>query len=101
LQIIFRDRKLITPLAEFVVKLEAEDDTAIFYNIIQGISIVADPDPGSGAFLPPGSGIWIQDEVFPGSWIQPLFLVKFSSETLLCYLYETGLLLKLTPETIP
>jgi hypothetical protein len=26
---------------------------------------VADPDPGSGAFLPPGSGIWIRDEFFP------------------------------------
>jgi hypothetical protein len=35
-------------------------------------------DPGSGAFLPPGSGIW--DEIFPdlGSWIRLLFLVKFS-----------------------
>jgi hypothetical protein len=30
---------------------------------------VADPDSGSGAFLPQGSGIW--DEFFPdpGSWI--------------------------------
>jgi hypothetical protein len=26
---------------------------------------VADPDPGSGAFLPPGSGIRIRDEFFP------------------------------------
>jgi hypothetical protein len=33
---------------------------------------VADPDPGSGAFLPTGSGIRIRDEFFPdpGSWIQ-------------------------------
>jgi hypothetical protein len=35
-QVLSRDRKLINPLAEFVVKLEAEDDTAIFYNIVQG-----------------------------------------------------------------
>jgi hypothetical protein len=26
---------------------------------------VVDPDPGSVAFLPPGSGIWIRDEFFP------------------------------------
>jgi hypothetical protein len=33
---------------------------------------VADPDPGSGAFLPPVSGIRIRDEFFPdpGSRIQ-------------------------------
>jgi hypothetical protein len=43
---------------------------------------VADPDPGSGAFLPPGSGIRIRDEFFPdpGSRIpDPApFLMKFS-----------------------
>jgi hypothetical protein len=40
---------------------------------------------------------------FSGSRIKPLFwwnFLKFSSESLICYLYETGLLLKLTPETI-
>jgi hypothetical protein len=49
------------------------------------------------------SGIRLRDEFFPdlGSRIRPLVLVKFSyitvsSESLLCYLYETGLLLKLT-----
>jgi hypothetical protein len=29
------------------------------------IGSVADPDPGSGAFLPPGSGIRIRDGFFP------------------------------------
>jgi hypothetical protein len=29
----------------------------VTYNQILGISSVADPDPGSGAFLTPGSGI--------------------------------------------
>jgi hypothetical protein len=33
------------------------------YLIVSGS--VADPDPGSGAFLPPGSGIRIRDEFFP------------------------------------
>jgi hypothetical protein len=42
---------------------------------------VADPDPGSGAFLPPGSGIRIRDKFFPypGFRIQRVcFLVRFS-----------------------
>jgi hypothetical protein len=51
---------------------------------------------------------WIRDEFFPdpGSRIQLLFVMKFSnfltlfSESLLCYLFLTGLLLKLTPETV-
>jgi hypothetical protein len=30
---------------------------------------VADPDPGSGAFLPQGSGIRIRDDFFSGSRI--------------------------------
>jgi hypothetical protein len=37
---------------------------------------VADPDPGSGAFLPPGSGIRIRDEVFPDP--RGMFFVRFS-----------------------
>jgi hypothetical protein len=44
---------------------------------------VADPDPGSFAFLPPGSGIRIRDEFFPdlGSRIpdpRGMFLVRCS-----------------------
>jgi hypothetical protein len=34
---------------------------------------VADPDPGSGAFLPPGSGIRIRDEIFPDPGSGPFF----------------------------
>jgi hypothetical protein len=43
---------------------------------------VADPDPGSGAFLPPGPGIRIRDEFFvdPGSRI---FLTTGKPKTLL------------------
>jgi hypothetical protein len=45
------------------------------YELFQ-ISVV-DPDPGSGAFLPPGSGIRIRDPdpgwIFSGSRIWPLF----------------------------
>jgi hypothetical protein len=56
-------------------------------------------DPGSGAFLPPGSGSGM---IFSGSRIRSLFWLNFrksTSESLLCYLDKTGLLLKLTPET--
>ncbi len=35
---------------------------------------VADPDPGSGTFLTPGSGIWNRFFPDPGSRIRPLFL---------------------------
>jgi hypothetical protein len=65
---------------------------------------VADLNPGSG-FLPPGSGIRIRDEFFPdiGSRIRPLIWWHFltlSSESMLFYLYNTGLLLKLTHKTV-
>jgi hypothetical protein len=62
---------------------------------------------GSGAFLPPGSRIQILDEFFPDprsriSDPAPFWgnFLTFSSESLLCYLSETGLLIKLTPETM-
>jgi hypothetical protein len=58
-----------------------------------------DRDLGSGAFLPPGSGIRIQDELFRISNKTPFFGEIFlHSESLLCYLYETEIryLLKLT-----
>jgi hypothetical protein len=66
---------------------------------------VADPDPGSGAFYPLDL-VRIRDEFFPdlGYRIRPLFFwrkfLTLSSESLLCYLCETGLPLKLSPETI-
>jgi hypothetical protein len=43
-------------------------EVLIFFLSLSSIS-VADTDPGSAAFLPPGSGIWIGDEFFldPGS----------------------------------
>jgi hypothetical protein len=55
---------------------------------------------GSGIryFLHPGSGM-----NFSGSRIRSIFwwnFLTFSSESLLCYPYETGLLLKLGPETV-
>jgi hypothetical protein len=61
---------------------------------------VPDPESVPYFFTP-----WIRDEFCPylGSRIWPLFWWNFltlSSESLLCYLYETGQLLKLTPETI-
>jgi hypothetical protein len=40
---------------------------------------------------------------FSGSWIRLIFWWNFltlTSASLLCYLYETGILLKLTTETI-
>jgi hypothetical protein len=46
---------------------------------------------------------WIQDDFLSDPGSVPLFWWNFltlSSESLLCDLYETGLLLKLTPETI-
>jgi hypothetical protein len=61
---------------------------------------VADPVPGSEAFLPPGSGMNFLRIPDPAP-----FLMKLSSNFLqnlcyyLCNFYETGLLLKLTPET--
>jgi hypothetical protein len=68
-------------------------------------SSVADPEPGYRirCFLPLRSGIRIRDEFFSGYRIRPLFWWNFltlSTESLPCYLYKTGVLLKLTPETI-
>jgi hypothetical protein len=37
------------------------------------LSSVADPDPGSSAFLPQGSGIW--DDFFPGSQILSMYQI--------------------------
>jgi hypothetical protein len=43
-----------------------------------GYSSVADRDPGSGAFLPPGSGIRIRDGAMVGSGISKQnFLIAF------------------------
>jgi hypothetical protein len=49
-------------------------------HFFQLINSVADPDPGFGAFLPPGSGIRIREEFFSGSRISDPapFLMTFS-----------------------
>jgi hypothetical protein len=64
---------------------------------------VVDPDPGSGAFLPPGSGIRIQYEFFPhpGSQIPDPEGMFFGEIFLriLVPLFST-VLIKLAPVTI-
>jgi hypothetical protein len=50
---------------------------------------MSDADPGSGAFLPPGSGIRIRDEFFPDPegrffceiFLRILFLLFFTNKT--------------------
>jgi hypothetical protein len=48
---------------------------------------VADPDPESGAFLPPGYGIWIRDKFVPDPGSGPFF-----GEIFLHYLHNLCLL---------
>jgi hypothetical protein len=60
---------------------------------------------GSGSGIRCFFTLWIRDAFFPdpGSRIPPLFWWNFltiSSEYMLCYFYNTGLLLKLTHKTI-
>jgi hypothetical protein len=66
---------------------------------------VADPDPVLFYPLDPGSGSGMNFFRIPdlGSRLRPLFWWHFltiSSESMLCYLYNTGLLQKLTHKTI-
>jgi hypothetical protein len=50
-----------------------QQDPDMLKKLIQ-IRSVSDPDPGSGAFWTPGSGIQDPEKIFSGSWIRPLLL---------------------------
>jgi hypothetical protein len=52
-------------LINFITKCNSNDAYPISLGVVLGLISVADLDPGSGAFLPPGSGIRIWDEFFP------------------------------------
>jgi hypothetical protein len=73
-----------------------------FMHLIEQKIRLAYPDPGSSAFylLDPGSGMQFFSIPDPAPFFGEIFLHYVSSESFICYLYETGLLLKLCRETV-